>query len=278
MTKEFAPKGTYQNLAFIKRGAVGEVYRAVGKNGRTVAIKRLRPHLIYDRAELGRFHHEVQVLKKLNHTAFPKFIEVISEEAEEAYMVMEWLQGRPIEEAFENKIDPEKKEEGVAKFGLSMLEALKYLQNLNPPKGDSRGLIHCDLNPQNVLVGDDGLAKIFDFTHAVWIAEGAESKGGTWGYMALEQLEDKKVSIQTDLFAVGLLLFEALSGKPLIQGDNKFKIFLATIDLDLKKAINGVTQNLDLQNVLKMLLESIKIPSKNPTKEIISRLESLLGS
>jgi serine/threonine-protein kinase len=255
---------------------MGEVYRALAVDGRPVAIKRLRPHLVYDRREVEKFLQEGKILRKLHHPAFPKLIEACAQR-EEAYLVMDWVEGEPFEEYFRKFANTEARERHGARFAFSLLQALKYLQELTPPDGGRAGLVHADLKPKNILIGSEGSAKVLDFSHAVWLEEGGGSVGGTWGYMHLKQMVEKKVNFNTDLFAAGLLMAEALAGERLLEGKSKLQIFFSADDLNAGAAAAKVSSNPILRQVLEALFESVKGDEANPTGNILSQLRAYLS-
>lgn len=264
----------YKEFSFISKGAIGEVYRAKTSSGEWVAVKRLHPHLVYDKGMVERFLSEAKVLKVIDHPIFPKLIEAKSD-GEEAYLVMKWMEGEPFQNFFRK--NERKTEKGILIFALSLLQGLDYLQKLQPPWGGLPGLIHGDLTPKNVLVTPLGEAKILDFTHSVWMAEGGQSKGGSFGYMSLEQMRHNQANFQTDLYMAALLIHEALIGKPVLKRHDKFSTYVAAKKFDPVAASREATPDSFLQDLLIELYDAVKTGDRNPTAEIISAIKAKLA-
>ncbi len=261
-------------MRMISRGSLGEVYSAVDSSGRSLAIKRLRPILIYDREEREKLSREAKILRHLSGHYFPQWIGGDTE-CEEPYLVMEWLEGQPISTLFPSA-QKQNFDQAFLKFADSFVDALKILQNIPSPEPGPVGLIHADINPKNILVGTDGGVRIFDFSHARWVREGEQSLGGTRGYMGLDQMAHGKLHLGTDLFAMGLILAEILQGSPIISGKNLFSIFLQLKELDPHQVAQQVTHKQSYQEILHYLLDLSPLGVRERLNEVENRIKDLV--
>ena len=208
--------GPYEIAAFIGAGAMGEVYRARdGRLGRDVAVKVLSPALAGDDASIARFEREARAVAALNH---PNIIALydVGREGTTSYVVTELLDGVTLRERLEAGPLPVRK---AVDFGCQIALALA--------SAHERDIVHRDLKPENIVVTAGGRIKVLDFGLA-HMAPGAgrsadtdethagSSPGavlGTLGYMAPEQARAQKADHRADLFALGVILYEMLSGR-----------------------------------------------------------------
>ncbi len=257
----------------IHQGPLAEVYKGTSAKGTLVALKRLRPPFIHDREFRRRFEREIEITGLIHHSSVPRLLDRKIENAE-MYFVLEWAEGTPFHDFFALNSATKSKRDSALRFLHSLLTLLKYLQNLRPRSGGAPGLVHGDLSPKNLLLTSDATARVFDFSTAVWMAEGGKSAGGTWGYMPLPQRAEAKVSYATDLFAAALLFCEALSGKRLIEGSNTFAIFKSMYQFDPASKARAITDDPWLYDILLKLFCAIQDDRDNPTEGIITSLEA----
>ena len=215
--------GSYRIVAPIGAGGMGEVYRAHDPRlDRDVAVKVLPEGFGEDAARLRRFEHEARALAALNHPNIVTVFEVGSHEGM-PYLVMELLEGETLRSTIVGRPVPVQR---VVEVGLALAQALAAAHE--------KGILHRDLKPENVFLTRDGRIKILDFglakTHAP--AAGAlpgslttETSGpgmghtdagiilGTAGYMSPEQVRGEPLDGRSDLFALGLVLWEMVSGR-----------------------------------------------------------------
>lgn len=203
----------FELLERIGEGGMGEVYRArFVKNDRIVALKLL-PSDVTNETILARFEREMKILRSLRH---PNIVHCFGGacEGDEQFYAMELVEGGTLSDLLrrQGRLSVDR----VIAYGKQMCAALMYAHE--------RGVIHRDLKPGNFLVAEDGHLKLSDFGLAT-IAAGRKITAddrtvGTFLYMAPEQITGKPpVSPQTDLYALGCVLFELLSGSPPFQGE-----------------------------------------------------------
>ncbi len=212
--------GDYKLLDAVGVGTVGSVYRAKHrKTGRKVALKILLPSVSADQNILRRFEREMSILEKLNHRNIVRYLEDGKHEGR-LYYVMELVDSGSLKD--EMQIHGRLPWPQVCRYGIQICSALQHAHNF--------GIVHRDLKPANLFMTDTGQLKLGDFgialdTHAAGVTDPGLTVG-TYAYMSPEQiLADGDVSDQTDLYALGCLLFEMLTGRHPFEGANFAQIF-----------------------------------------------------
>ena len=209
----------YRIEALVARSGMASIYRGTDtRNGRQVAIKIPHPEVESDPALFDRFHREEEIGKILDH---PGVMKVFADEhRSRVYMVMEWVDGRLLRKILDeqHKLLPEQ----AVHLALRILDTLGYIH--------SRGVAHRDLKPENVMVDDNDNIKLIDFG----IAANAKSRRltfaklsqtmGTPDYISPEQVKGKRGDSRSDLYALGVILYEMLTGKVPFSGENAFLI------------------------------------------------------
>lgn len=216
--------GRYRLFAKLGSGGQADVFLAVARGtlgvDKLVVIKRARPGLAEDAAQLGDFLEEARLTLRLNHPNLVHTYEV-GQEAGTHFISMEHIEGLSLKELF----DAPRTREFVPAIWLRViadaLSGLSHAHGLRDYDGKPLGIVHRDISPHNLLVSYDGVAKVLDFGIARATPSGAATEvGGLTGkaaYMAPEQLlgsADKR----SDLFSMGVVLWELLSGKRMFEG------------------------------------------------------------
>ncbi|MGC1613723.1 MAG: serine/threonine-protein kinase [Candidatus Acidiferrum sp.] len=195
----------YRVVAMAGRGGMGEVYRAEDlKLGQLVAIKFLPESLSQDEAALARFHSEVRVARQVSHPNVCRVFDIGDSEGA-PFISMEFVDGEDLASVVRRigKLSPDKATEIARQICAGLAAA------------HERGVIHRDLKPANVMLDGAGKIRITDFGLAGIAAsvQGADIRAGTPAYMAPEQLAGKEVSAKSDIYSLGLILYEILTGK-----------------------------------------------------------------
>jgi hypothetical protein len=195
----------YRVVALLGRGGMGEVYRAEDlRLSQVLAIKFLPEALSQDQAALARFHSEVRVARQVSHPNVCRVFD-IGEAEGVPFLTMEYVDGEDLSGLI-RRIGrlPQDKAIEVARQVCAGLAA-----------AHERGVVHRDLKPANVMLDGTGKARITDFGLAAVAAQiqGSEVRAGTPAYMAPEQLAGKEVTFKSDIFSLGLLMFELLTGR-----------------------------------------------------------------
>src|SRR5262245_34173432 len=195
----------YRIVGLLGRGGMGEVYRADDlKLGQPVALKFLPPRVSGDASAVARFHNEVRVARQVSHPNVCRIYD-LSEADGEPFLSMEYVDGEDLASLL-RRIGwlPSDKAIQVARQLCAGLSAAHDL-----------GVLHRDLKPANVMLDGRGVAKITDFGLADFAERiSGHELAGTPAYMAPEQLTGGPASIKSDIYALGLVLFEIFTGRP----------------------------------------------------------------
>ena len=215
--------GPYEILAPLGAGGMGEVYRARDTRlDRTVAVKILPAHLSDKPAAKERFEREARAISSLNHPNICHLYDVGSQDAI-GYLVMEYLEGETLADRLRKGPLPL---EQVLRHGVDICEGLE--------KAHRTGVVHRDLKPGNIMLTKSG-AKLMDFGLAkpttatstaassslMTMAQPLTAEGtlvGTFQYMSPEQVEGKEADGRSDIYALGAVLYEMVTGKRAFEG------------------------------------------------------------
>jgi len=208
--ERFAPGtvlgGRYRIASRLGKGGMGEVYRADDlKLAHVVALKFLPEQLVADPARLARFHHEVKIARQISHPNVCRVYDITEADGQH-FISMEYVDGEDLRSLLRR---------------IGRLPADKAIQIARQlcaglAAAHDKGVLHRDLKPANVMLDGEGRVRVTDFGLAALAGEvqGAEIRSGTPTYMAPEQLAGKEVSVASDLYALGLVLFELFTGSP----------------------------------------------------------------
>jgi serine/threonine protein kinase len=198
---------SYRIDAPIARSGMASIYRATDlRNNRSVALKIPHPDMEADPILSDRFQRESGIGEKLNH---PNVMRVFGgEKRSRVYMVMEWCEGRLLRQILNEGVMPQDR---AIRIAIGVLDALDYIH--------ANGVVHRDLKPENVMVDDNDNIKLIDFgiagdssarrlTYANFTAT-----LGTPDYIAPEQVKGKRGDGRTDIYSMGVMLYEMLTGK-----------------------------------------------------------------
>ncbi|MEA2160447.1 MAG: eukaryotic-like serine/threonine-protein kinase [Solirubrobacteraceae bacterium] len=210
--------GRYRLEARIGAGGMSTVYRALDETlQRQVAIKLMNREVATDSDQLERFRREARAVAQLSH---PHIVGVIDagEDAGRPYIVFEYVEGETLKER-------------IRRLGrLPISEAVAYAIEIARALGvaHARHIVHRDVKPQNVMIDEEGSAKITDFGIARTLdEEGLTADGrvlGTTDYVSPEQALGQHVTGQSDLYALGVVLYEMLTGEVPFKGENQVAV------------------------------------------------------
>ena len=247
--------GTYQINEFIGEGGMGSVFRATDKNlHRQVAIKMLHVHLSNQPNLLSRFENEALMSAKINHPNVATLYQFLKE-GDRGYLVMEYIEGQNLEKLLEKH--------GSFSLPSTVQVLLQLAEGLN--HAHSKGIIHRDIKPGNIMLNREGYIKLMDFGIAR-IENSARMTRlnhviGTTPYLAPELLQGAEPSVQTDLYALGILAYELYYGKTPFTGKTDSSL-IHNIIHD-KPDFTRKTKNGDEQKFIKIVKQLIQ---KNPQK------------
>lgn len=230
----------YEILRRIATGGMGTVYlgRVVGAGGfeRRVAIKIMHPHIAGEPAFIAMFLDEARLAARIHHPNVVATLDIDQTE-EGLFIVMEYIEGltvRQINHALRARA--ERLTPPVAlRIVLDALAGLHAAHELADPEGKPLDIVHRDVSPPNLLVGVDGITRITDFGIARASSRLGEStkKGelkGKVGYMAPEQLRSQALDRRSDVYAVGVVLWELLTGQRAFRGDSDAAVLMAALE------------------------------------------------
>ncbi|HEY1203263.1 MAG: serine/threonine-protein kinase [Bryobacteraceae bacterium] len=201
------------------RSGMASIFRATDLNtGQPVAIKVPHPEMESDPVFWDRFQREQAIGQKLDH---PNVMKVMTDaDRSRVYMVMEWVEGRLLRQllAEHGKLPPER----AIRIAIAICDALEYIH--------SRGVVHRDLKPENIMIGAEDRIKIIDFgiagnqgSRRLTFAKLSQVMGSP-DYISPEQVKGKRGDGRSDLYALGVMLYEMLTGKTPFAGPNPFAV------------------------------------------------------
>jgi serine/threonine-protein kinase len=199
--------GRYRVIGRLGKGGMGEVYRADDlRLGQAVALKFLPGALERDPIKLGQFHSEVRLARQVSHPNVCRVYD-IGEAAGVPFISMEYVDGEDLASLL-RRIGRLPQDKGI-EIGRQLCAGLAAAH--------ARGVLHRDLKPANVMLDGEGKVRLTDFGLAAATGTIDSSRAGTPAYMAPEQLGGREASVQSDLFALGLVLYEIFTGRRAYQ-------------------------------------------------------------
>ncbi|MBV9082266.1 MAG: serine/threonine protein kinase [Acidobacteriaceae bacterium] len=210
---------SYLIESLVARSGMASIFRATDtRSGTTVALKIPHPEVESDPVFYDRFHREQDIGTKLDH---PGVMKVFADpDRSRVYMAMEWVDGKLLREILreERKLPPER----AVRIALVICDALEYIH--------SHGVVHRDLKPENIMVDAEDRVKLIDFGIAG--QEGARRLTfaklsqlmGTPDYISPEQVKGKRGDGRSDIYALGVMLYEMLTGQAPFRGPNAFAV------------------------------------------------------
>ena len=274
--------GPYEIMSPLGAGGMGEVYRAKDTRlDREVALKVIHPQLAANVDRLARFEQEAKAAARLDHPNILVVHDVGTHEGS-PYIVSELLEGESLRELLGSPLPPRK----AVDFALQVAHGLSAAHE--------KGIVHRDLKPENVFVRKDGRIKILDFgvakltqpssgaldTQATTAA--ATEPGvvlGTVGYMSPEQVQGRPLDARSDIFSLGVVLYEMLSGKqPFHRGTapETLTAILREEPLDLAETNRNIPPELD--RIVRHCLEKEPDRRFHSVSDVVFGLETLRGA
>jgi beta-lactam-binding protein with PASTA domain/tRNA A-37 threonylcarbamoyl transferase component Bud32 len=247
--------GRYRLVRHLARGGMAEVYVAEDQLlNRTVAVKVLFPELAHDEAFVERFRREARAAASLNHHNIVSVYD-FGEDEGSWFIVMEYVEGRNLRDIIrsEGQMDPAR----TAELGAEVAAALAAAH--------AQGIIHRDVKPANVLISADaGTVKVADFgiARAAGARQGLTMPGtvlGTATYLSPEQAQGAEVDFRTDVYSLGMVLYEMLAGKPPFTGDSPVAVAYQQLS---QTAPPPSTHNAEVPPALDAIV--MRAMSKNP--------------
>jgi eukaryotic-like serine/threonine-protein kinase len=199
--------GRFRIVAPLGKGGMGEVYRVDDlKLGQTVALKLLPDHLAHDPARLAQFHNEVRIARTISHRNVCRTYDIGDADGR-PFLTMEYVDGEDLKSLLRRigRVPQDKATEFARQICAGLAAA------------HERGVLHRDLKPANVMIDGEGHVRLTDFGLAAVAGTVEDVRAGTPAYMAPEQLAGREVTERSDIYALGLVLFELFTGKRVFE-------------------------------------------------------------
>jgi serine/threonine protein kinase/tetratricopeptide (TPR) repeat protein len=260
----------YQIIEELGKGGMGRVYRVLDKElEEEVALKLIKPEIAKDKKTVERFKNELKIARKISHRNVGRMYELMDESGMH-FITMEYVSGQDLRGLI--------KQTGQLTTGKAIAIAKEICEGLG--EAHRQGVIHRDLKPSNVIIDKNGNARILDFG----IARSLEAKGltgagvmiGTPEYMSPEQVEGKDVDQRSDIYSLGVILYELVTGRVPFEGDTPF-----TIGVKHKSEMPASPKEInpqipdDLNNVILKCLEKDKAKRYQSAGEVCSELKNI---
>ncbi|MGB8951653.1 MAG: protein kinase [Candidatus Aminicenantales bacterium] len=212
--------GRFQVIEELGKGGMGRVYRAMdAKLNEEVALKLIQPDIASDRITVERFSNELKIARKIIHKNVGRIYELM-EDKNTLFITMEYVPGEDLKSFIRRS--------GTLSLGKALFIAQQICRGL--AEAHRQGIVHRDLKPQNIMIDKEGNAKIMDFGIARNIqAEGITEAGmviGTPEYMSPEQVSGENVDPRSDIYSLGVILYEMLTGRVPFKGETSWSIAL----------------------------------------------------
>ncbi|NIM91614.1 MAG: protein kinase [Candidatus Aminicenantes bacterium] len=262
--------GRYEIIEELGKGGMGKVYRVEDKKIKEeVALKLIKPDIASDKKTIERFSNELKMSRKIAHRNVCKMYD-LGEEKGTHYITMEYVPGEDLKSFIRRA--------GTLSAGKTIFIAKQVCEGLS--EAHRLGVVHRDLKPQNIMIDKEGNARIMDFGIARSIAgkgiTGAGVMIGTPEYMSPEQAEVKEVDQRSDIYSLGVILYEMVTGRVPFEGETPLGIAMkhkSEVPKDPKELNTQMPE--DLSRVILRCMEKDKEKRYQNAGEVRSELENI---
>jgi tetratricopeptide (TPR) repeat protein/tRNA A-37 threonylcarbamoyl transferase component Bud32 len=259
--------GRYQVIEELGKGGMGKVYKVLDKEiAEKIALKLLNPEIAADEETIERFRNELKLARKISHRNVCRMYDINKEEGV-LYITMEYVPGEDLKSLIRRI--------GQFTVGKATFIARQVCEGL--AEAHRVGVVHRDLKPQNIMIDRDGNSRIMDFGIARSIkAKGITGVGviiGTPEYMSPEQVEGKEVDQRSDIYALGVILYEMLTGRVPFEGETPLSVALkqkTEAPRDPKELNTQIPE--DLSRLMLRCMEKDKEKRYKGAEEVLSEL------
>lgn len=262
--------GRYEIIEELGKGGMGRVYRVEDtKIKQEIALKLIRPEIAADKKTIVRFKNELKTARNIRHKNVCGMFD-LGEEKGQHYITMEYVRGGDLKRFIRRskRLDT----------GTAISIAKQICEGLS--EAHSMGIVHRDLKPNNIMIDDNGSARIMDFGIARTVkGKGITGSGvmiGTPEYMSPEQVEAKEVDQRSDIYSLGIILYEMTTGRLPFEGDTPLAVAMKHKGERAKspKEFNPQIPD-DLSSIILKCLEKDKESRYQDAGEVISELEKM---
>jgi serine/threonine protein kinase/predicted Zn-dependent protease len=262
--------GRYQIIEELGKGGMGKVYKVHDtKIKEKIALKLIKPEIAKDKKTIERFNNELRLARKIRHKNICQMFD-LGEEKGTHFITMEFVPGQDLKGLI--------RQTGQLAVGTTINITKQICDGLT--EAHKSGVIHRDLKPSNIMIDKEGDVRIMDFG----IARSLEAKGitgagvmiGTPEYMSPEQVEGKEVDQRSDIYSLGIILYEMATGQVPFEGDTPFTIGMkhkGEMPQNPKELNTQISD--DLNNVILRCLEKDKENRFQSTGEVHAELENI---
>jgi serine/threonine protein kinase len=263
------PFGKYYLIERVNVGGMAEVFKAkvMGVEGfeRIVALKRILPHIAEDEEFITMFIDEAKIAVQLQHANIAQIFDL--GKVDEAYFIaLEYVHGRDMRGIYDDlhrrrQLMPTPQ---ICFVIMQVCEGLDYAHNKRDQQGRALNLVHRDVSPQNILVGFEGEVKLIDFGIAKAAGKASKTQAGIlkgkFGYMSPEQVRGLAIDRRSDIFALGIILYEMLTGERLFVGESDFSTLekVRNVEIIPPSSINSQIPEQLERIVLKALAKDVE--------------------
>jgi len=262
----------YKIIEELGRGGMGVIYLAEDtKLMRKVALKLLPSFLTADEEANQNFKKEAQIIASLNHPNIVTIYEINSFRGQ-YYLSLEFLEGENLRKKIKKHADEKISLENIIYIFLQICSGLS--------KAHNAGVIHGDIKPENIFINNDNIVKILDFGVAKLIGSSSVSNEeknifGTTVYMSPEQVQGENIDKRSDIWSLGVLLYEMASGELPFKGEYEQSIIYSILNEEPLKIKNKYFIPGELENVILNCLRKSRSERYDSVEELISQLKSI---
>lgn len=262
--------GRYDIIEELGKGGMGKVYRVEDKKiNQEIALKLIKPEISDDKQIIGRFRNELKMTRMISHRNVCRMFD-IGEEGGMFFITMEYVPGEDLKSMIRMS--------GQLSFGTAVKIAKQICEGLS--EAHRLGIVHRDLKPSNVMIDKEGSARIMDFGIARSIKmKGTTGEGlmiGTPEYMSPEQVEGEGVDQRSDIYSLGVILYEMATGKVPFGGDTPLSIAVkhkTAAPLDPRKLNHQIPE--DFSRIILRCIEKSKERRFQNAQELLFELNKL---
>jgi serine/threonine protein kinase len=241
--KKPIPFGKYYLLDRINVGGMAEVFKAktLGVEGfeRLVAVKRILPNIAEDEEFITMFIDEAKISVQLNHANIGQVFD-LGKVDDSYFIALEFIDGKDLRAIFDRcRQGGEPMAIAEACFIIMKIcEGLDYAHNKREPQGQPMYLVHRDVSPQNILISYEGEVKVIDFGIAKAVGKASKTEAGIlkgkFSYMSPEQVRGLPIDRRSDIFSLGIIFYELLTGERLFVGESDFSTLDKVRNVDIR--------------------------------------------